>query len=72
MSSTVQQFNIQYNREEDRLILKMLLSDNGEIRLWLTRRYTQMMLAAFGQVTEGVAEEAATQHHTQEVKAFQQ
>jgi hypothetical protein len=43
MSSPLQQINISYQPSEDRLLMKV--SSNGEeFRIWLTRRYTGLLL----------------------------
>lgn len=38
MDSSISQFNITYHSQQDRLLLRIGLGDNGEVLLWLTRR----------------------------------
>ena len=38
MDSNISQLNVTYHPEQDRLLLRIGLSDNSEILLWLTRR----------------------------------
>ena len=39
--------NISYNPKEDRLLLKISSKNNDEYRLWLTRRYSGLLLKLF-------------------------
>lgn len=41
--AAIQQINLGYNAEQDRLLFKVGLSDNTELLVWLTSRITQMM-----------------------------
>jgi hypothetical protein len=44
MTQTLQQMNISYVPEQDRLLLRISTSDNAEYRIWLTRRYSSLLL----------------------------
>lgn len=41
--AAIQQINLGYNAEQDRLLFRVGLSDNTELLVWLTNRITQMM-----------------------------
>ena len=41
--AAIQQVNLGYNAEQDRLLFKIGLSDNTELLVWLTNRITQMI-----------------------------
>ena len=41
MTQSMRQFGITYIAEQDRLLLNVLMADNSEIRLWLTRSVTR-------------------------------
>lgn len=40
----LEKLNITYSPVEDRLLLRALCSENGEYRIWMTRRYCGIML----------------------------
>jgi hypothetical protein len=44
MTSTLQQLNISYHSVQDRLLLRANGGDAGEFKIWLTRRYTELLL----------------------------
>lgn len=44
MNSTLQQINITYVSAEDRLLMKVSVSGASEYRIWLTRRYTGLLV----------------------------
>lgn len=44
MSNTLQQINISYVPTEDRLLMKVSVSGDAEYRIWLTRRYTGLLV----------------------------
>ena len=44
MTSSIAQFNIQFDPVEDRLQLRVLSTDDTEVRIWLTRRYVRLLL----------------------------
>ena len=41
--AAIQQINLGYNAEQDRLLLRVGLSDNTELLVWLTSRVTQLL-----------------------------
>ena len=41
--AAIQQINLGYNAQQDRLLLKVGLSDNSELLLWLTQRITKQL-----------------------------
>lgn len=74
MAGTIQQLNIQYQPVEDRLILSVLAADGSEIRLWLTRRYTRLLLQALDQTVETTVDPTMalpTASKSEEIKAFE-
>ncbi|MES9843542.1 MAG: hypothetical protein ABW162_17010 [Candidatus Sedimenticola sp. PURPLELP] len=48
--ANLHQINVQFNPQEDRLILSVRADDNSEIRAWLTRRYTRLLLGILGKL----------------------
>ena len=44
MTNAIAQFNIQFDATEDRLQLRVLSTDDSEVRIWLTRRYVRLLL----------------------------
>jgi len=44
MSDKLHQINITYSNKEDRLLLRTSTQDGNEYRVWLTRRFTQLLL----------------------------
>ncbi|MEY4641612.1 MAG: hypothetical protein RLZZ227_1606 [Pseudomonadota bacterium] len=47
MSNALQQINLNYVPEEDRLLLKVRTADEAEYRIWFTRRYSALLLQIF-------------------------
>lgn len=43
MSSALQQINLSYSPEEDRLLLRVSDGELSEFRVWFTRRYTELL-----------------------------
>ena len=41
--ATIQQINLGYNAEQDRLLFRVGLNDNTELLVWLTSRITQLL-----------------------------
>jgi hypothetical protein len=66
MSKALQQVNLSYMPEEDRLLLKVKTSDEAEYRVWLTRRYAGLLLQIFTQQIEreGGYQELASRKQT--------
>ncbi|MES9858876.1 MAG: hypothetical protein ABW166_20100 [Sedimenticola sp.] len=69
-TNTLQQLNIQFDSIQDRLILRILSSDGNELRIWLTRRYTRLLLGVIDKIVHPTigAEKAP---HAEEIKAFE-
>ncbi len=44
MTTTLQQINMAYIPEQDRLLLKISTSTDAEYRIWLTRRYSGLLM----------------------------
>lgn len=44
MQNNLEQINISYSPNEDRLLLKARTVDASELRIWLTRRYTSLLV----------------------------
>lgn len=49
MTGSLKQMNISYRPEEDRLLLRVSTSSNSEFRVWLTRRFTALLLKVLGE-----------------------
>ncbi len=79
----VQQLNLSYSSEQDRLLLKVGLSDQTEILLWLTQRIARMIWQLLGteshlpsvsvqqSLQSNVPPQQAVQQFKQEVQAVQ-
>lgn len=79
----MQQLNLSYSSEQDRLLLKVGLSDQTEILLWLTQRIARMIWQLLGteshlptaaiqqNVQANVPPQQAVQQFEQEVRAIQ-
>lgn len=70
MGSTLQQINLTYSPEEDRLLLRVSDGELSEFRVWFTRRYTELL---HGMLVEeinkvGGVQELASSNET--LKAF--
>ncbi|MBP20034.1 MAG: hypothetical protein QF715_16995 [Pseudomonadales bacterium] len=44
MSSAINQMQMLYNPEEDRILFRVNTTDNKEFRFWVTRRYTFLLM----------------------------
>jgi len=44
--SAIQQLQMSYSAEEDRVLLRLNTTDHEEFRFWLTRRYCQLLIQA--------------------------
>jgi hypothetical protein len=66
MSNALQQLNLIYVPEEDRLLFKVKTADDGEFRVWFTRRYTALLLRLFVEQIEreGGYQELASRKQT--------
>ncbi len=70
MSNSLQQLNIQFEPIQDRLILRILGGDNSELRIWLTRRYTRLLLGVLDSVIETKVDPVKTPH-VEQMKEFE-
>ena len=78
--AAIQQLNLGYNSEQDRLLLKVGLSDNSELVVWLTYRIVKVLWQLLGNnthlptahsiATETLPDQALAQFK-QEVKAVE-
>ena len=50
--SAIEQINLGYNDQEDRLLLKIGLADKSEIAVWITRRICKLMTELLKGVVE--------------------
>ncbi len=68
------QLNVRFDSPEDRLVLSVRSDDDSEIRLWITRRYTGLLLKILGKLAERNLDpgsgQSATVHDA--IKSFQQ
>ena len=55
------QIRIDYNQEQDRLLLRISTDDGSELRFWLTRRFVKGLWPALMKIAETVGE-ARAQH----------
>jgi hypothetical protein len=51
-SSPIEQFQINYEALQDRLVFKLITKDQSEYRLWLTRRIVKSLWSVFMQVLD--------------------
>ncbi|MES2624895.1 MAG: hypothetical protein V4628_06430 [Pseudomonadota bacterium] len=71
MQNNLQQINISYAPNEDRLLLKAKTSDESELRIWLTRRYTSLLINVLVQQMDkagGIIEIASSQNTLKQFK----
>lgn len=52
MSGQIEQVNVSYSRDEDRILLRIHSSENAEYRVWMTRRYTQLLFQAIEKILD--------------------
>src|SRR5262245_55118606 len=66
MSNALQQVNMTYVPEQDRLMLRISATGDVEYRVWLTRRYCALLLQVFIEQMEreGGYQELASRHDT--------
>jgi hypothetical protein len=66
MSNALQQVNIIYVPEQDRLLLRISSTGDAEFRVWLTRRYSALLLKVFIEQIEkeGGYQELASRQET--------
>ncbi len=74
MSTTpaqIAQVNVTYQREEDRLLLRIRSTENLEFRLWLTRRYTQLLLRAIEKMLDTTPAAGLSNERERATRAFE-
>jgi hypothetical protein len=66
MTNTLQQINMAYIPEQDRLFLKISTSTDAEFRIWLTRRYSSLLMHVLQEQIEreGGYQELASRRET--------
>jgi hypothetical protein len=66
MSNALQQLNMIYVPEQDRLLLRISTNDASEFRIWLTRRYCSLLMQILVQQIEreGGYQELASRQQT--------
>ncbi|MCZ6805160.1 MAG: hypothetical protein O7D86_14880 [Proteobacteria bacterium] len=47
MSSKLHQINVQYSNKDDRILLRTSTENNDEYLIWLTRRFTKILIDIF-------------------------
>lgn len=55
MSARLEQINLTYDTNEDRILLKVRNSDGEEYRLWMTRRFTGLLWQVIGRIIRETA-----------------
>lgn len=69
----IQQLNLSYDKVQDRLLFRVGLSDNTEVALWFTYRFSRELWAALNEEAHlPVAEAFKTAEVTSAVQQFQQ
>ena len=68
-SSKLHQINVQYSNIEDRILLRTSTSNNDEYLIWLTRRFTKLLLDIFDKEIEkrGGTTEISTKKETKKM-----
>jgi hypothetical protein len=68
MNNSLQQINMAYIPEQDRLLLRISTSSDAEFRIWLTRRYSALLLQVFVEQIEreGGYQDLASRQDTRE------
>ncbi len=51
-SNKLHQINVQYSNKEDRILLRTSTENNDEYLIWLTRRYTKLLIDIFDKEIE--------------------
>ena len=78
--AAIQQLNLSYSAEQDRLLFRVGLSDNSELMVWLTLRVTKQLwallngesqLPSAGSIKIETAPEHAVQQFQQEMKTVE-
>ncbi|OOZ36098.1 hypothetical protein [Solemya velesiana gill symbiont] len=69
--ANLHQINVQFNPQEDRLVLSVRADDNSEIKAWLTRRYTRLLLGILGKLATQNQAGADSADAQQAMQSFQ-
>jgi hypothetical protein len=66
MPNKLEQLNITYDPVQDRMLLKINTGESGEYRIWLTRRYTEILANLLVEMMEkeGGIQNIASHHDT--------
>lgn len=56
--SGLQQLNVRYEPLEDRLMLNVNTADGGRLSVWMTRRFTRLLITLLESMTEKAAEQS--------------
>ena len=64
------QLKIDYNAEQDRLLMLISTSDNAEVRMWLTRRFVKLIWPLFVKLAEESNPRIRTQANPEARKAL--
>ena len=51
----LRQLKIDFNPEQDRLLMQLSTSDGAEMRLWMTRRYVKLLWPVLVQLAEDLS-----------------
>jgi len=66
----LQQLKVDYNAEQDRLLMLIATSDGVELRLWLTRRYVKLLWPLLVKLAEEASPRIRTQASPEARKAL--
>lgn len=66
----LRQINIDYDAENDRLLMRIGTSDGAELRLWLTRRYVKLLWPLLVKLAEEASPRIRTQANPEARKAL--
>ena len=66
----LRQINIDYDAENDRLLMRIGTSDGAELRLWLTRRYVKLLWPLLVKLAEDASPRIRTQANPEARKAL--
>ncbi|MDA1118771.1 MAG: hypothetical protein O2979_12390 [Proteobacteria bacterium] len=64
------QLKVDYNAEEDRLLMLIATSDGVELRMWLTRRFVKLLWPLLVKLAEEASPRIRTQANTEARKAL--
>ncbi|MES9967852.1 MAG: hypothetical protein ABW074_11360 [Sedimenticola sp.] len=69
--ASLQQINVQFDPQEDRLLLSVRADDDSEIRAWLTRRYCRLLLGILGKLAREDQAAADSDEARRAIEAFE-